>query len=296
MDRVLDEVFDRLDVDWNEFLGKEEMDVFGVLTEGAALGENEFQWLVTSFDSKAGVSLTRLGFKQSQMFIVQQLLKSCGVVIIESQQHVGASLGGYQGLPRGGSSSSGGGGGGGSGSGDGGNSGTGFCSGGIVAATVSVEQLNAGLGAVREDLRCLGYDGDSLELIAGRCLGLVMHSDVPFELRPMKFDPHMYEETLELPILAQAREQQFEDGKICLYIQKSGYFGVSFVVRNNSPQATLHFALDCSSSVNAMSHRGTLEVHDIIDPGDDKLLLHVMPADAGAEWAWGYSASYQWAS
>jgi hypothetical protein len=106
MDTVLNEIFDRLDIDNSDLLTKQELDTLSMLTEGIPLGNEAFEWMLDNFEcgvirslenlnkftnsslsemryrdqmegevvNKHVYGLTRKGFKQSQMFIVRNYI------------------------------------------------------------------------------------------------------------------------------------------------------------------------------------------------------------------------------
>ena len=82
-------------------------------------------------------------------------------------------------------------------------------------------------------------------------------------------------------------------GKVTLYTRKSGFSGVSYVVKNDHHR-TLKFTQDCSVGKNILSHRGTLNYEETIPPGEAKVLHHIMPENASTGWQSGFSASYDW--
>lgn len=88
--------------------------------------------------------------------------------------------------------------------------------------------------------------------------------------------------------------QDLEGGKISFYVKNNGYYGMSFMVANNSADIALRIAVDCSKSINAMSHRGSLVSHDHLEPGEDMLVHHLMPLRSGVPWSCGYDVSYSW--
>jgi len=69
LDRVLDEVFLRLDVDADGLLDFTELNSFMLLSEGSELEPKLFEWLVGTFDSSQQTKLTRRGFKDAQLFM-----------------------------------------------------------------------------------------------------------------------------------------------------------------------------------------------------------------------------------
>jgi hypothetical protein len=82
-------------------------------------------------------------------------------------------------------------------------------------------------------------------------------------------------------------------GKITIFTRKSGFNGVSYVIKNNHTRV-LHFTMDCSTGVNIVSHRGNLKHTQTILPGQAEVLHHIMPDSASKGWQSGYSASLEW--
>ena len=70
----------------------------------------------------------------------------------------------------------------------------------------------------------------------------------------------------------------YKSQKVKVYKHRSGYNGTSYLVENTntSPMVVM---CDCSGSTNAISHRGSLIHEEIIPPGGDVVMHHLMPAD-----------------
>jgi len=139
------------------------------------------------------------------------------------------------------------------------------------------------------DLRYMGYDHD-LDLAYARTFVVSVHGDQPLELHEVDFDPHVYEEAIELPIKQLGEPREYKDGKVKLYCHKAGYWGVAFAVENLLGRK-IHFKLDCSTSKNVISHRGSLVYGVDVPPGETKVLHHLMPKEQKA-WAWGFRPSF----
>eukprot|EP00753_Platysulcus_tardus_P013431 PLAT3679.10.p1 GENE.PLAT3679.10~~PLAT3679.10.p1 ORF type:complete len:805 (+),score=398.15 PLAT3679.10:58-2472(+) len=141
------------------------------------------------------------------------------------------------------------------------------------------------------DLRKFGYDA-SLQRTSARDFIISIHSDTAVELAPMPFSEFVYEEAMEQPVkLGKASEQ--DGGRLVIYTLKSGYRGVSLAVENRG-DSSLDITIDCSKSVNCISHRGELLAGATIEPGETTILHHLMP-DKQAAWSWGYGASWSFA-
>lgn len=166
-------------------------------------------------------------------------------------------------------------------------------SGGLDVSTATVEEIDGACVSVRVELEALGFDPNTLSLVRGRELTVVFHTDLPVELDAIPFDSDAFEEAIELPIIATGECFELDDGRIQFYSRPSGYNGVSFVAVNCGT-CVLHFALDCSKSVNAMSHTGSLVVVVRIEPSEAKVLQHLLPIRQDHEWSWSYEASYRW--
>lgn len=148
-------------------------------------------------------------------------------------------------------------------------------------------------GKLRNEFKILGFNAD-LKYDSGRNAVLVMHGTSDFTVTAAPFDHEAYEEAVELPAIAHGDCSEFEDGKIQMYKFRSGYGGMSFVVRNNHT-APLVFVLDCSESTNVQTHRDSLNYQETIPPNEAKVLHHLCPkVVGGGAWSWAYSASYMW--
>jgi Ca2+-binding EF-hand superfamily protein len=223
--RVYREIFERMDHDDDGQLSKTELDGFMMRTEGTAIDEKAFLWLLHNFESKDKIGLTLAGFIKAQLFVFK---------------HTGGD-----------------------------------------------EQK------LWEEFKLLGYNAN-LEFTAGREATMSLHGTGEFFVETQPFDPNAYEEAMELPIIHAGTLQSFEDGKLGLYRFRSGYGGMSFVIKNNNI-VPVTFNLDCSGSENVCSHRGDL-AHQLTCPaGEAKVLHHLMPLDASnSRWTWAYSASFMW--
>lgn len=280
-EQALSEIFERFDMNADGMLTKADMNRYVAATEGLPLDDVAFDWLVANFTHD-------MTFQGEQ--VVKGLLSVDA--FIESQAYA------VEKLIFGSSSADGG--------GDG--------SEGASALALSEDDVDERLASVRVELERLGYDANTLELVRGRALGLVVHSDVPFSLCAHPCEPYALEEAVELPIAQLGQRVELDQGRILLFIHASGFSCVSFLVCNNNDKG-LVIELDCSSSINAVSNRDALEAGGMrtvgqgtrgrnspsllraverLDPFDDKLLMHLMPADADSEWSWDYEVKYLW--
>ena len=164
---------------------------------------------------------------------------------------------------------------------------------GFIRAQLFVfERVGADEESLFREFRSLGYN-DQLELSHGRSAVLSVHGSVAFSLDVLPFDPAVFEEAVELPIVQHGEVTQYEGGKVCLYRHRGGYGGVSFVVANNHPSQPLLFVMDCSGSKNVVSHRPSLRHEEMVPAGGDAVMHHLAPADVSAgSWSWSYKASY----
>ena len=101
------------------------------------------------------------------------------------------------------------------------------------------------------------------------------------------------EEESVTAVMLNSRVKDLISGKIAMYTRKSGFNGVSYVVKNTHTQ-TLRFIMDCSSGVNVASHRGHLAHTGTILPGEAQVMHHIMPLDVTKGWQSGYSATVVW--
>ena len=123
---------------------------------------------------------------------------------------------------------------------------------------------------------------------------VVVHSDRAHNLETKPFNADAFEEAIELPIMKYGAAKNLDAaGHVVLYTRKSGFNGVSYVIKNNHTK-TLKFTQDCSVGKNIVSHRGTLVYEETITPGEAKVLHHIMPDNNAKGWQSGFSASYDW--
>jgi hypothetical protein len=123
---------------------------------------------------------------------------------------------------------------------------------------------------------------------------VVVHSNHNHILETKPFNAHAFEEAIELPIMKYGTAKNLDPaGHVTLYTRKSGFNGVSYVIKNNHTR-TLKFTQDCSVGKNIVSHRGTLVYEETIVPGEAEVLHHIMPDNNAKGWQSGFSASYDW--
>eukprot|EP00597_Dinobryon_sp_UTEXLB2267_P012206 CAMPEP_0170120186 /NCGR_PEP_ID=MMETSP0020_2-20130122/14966_1 /TAXON_ID=98059 /ORGANISM="Dinobryon sp., Strain UTEXLB2267" /LENGTH=889 /DNA_ID=CAMNT_0010349949 /DNA_START=12 /DNA_END=2681 /DNA_ORIENTATION=- len=146
---------------------------------------------------------------------------------------------------------------------------------------------------LRHELALLGYDA-YLQVLSSRQAALVVHGcgKMDYTLTAQDFNPAAYEDACELHIRKNGKCTSYEGGKINLFVHKSGYNGVSFLVENKHSSLALIFTLDCSKSKNVCSHRGSLSHQATIPPGGDVIMHNLMPVNDRVGWSWTYSASY----
>jgi len=168
---------------------------------------------------------------------------------------------------------------------------------GFIRAQLFVfERVGADEESLVREFKGFGYN-DQLELYHGRSAVLSVHSSVDFSLDTLPFDPAVFEEAVELPVVEHGEVTKYEGGKVCLYRYRGGYGGVSFVVANHHSSQSLLFVMDCSSSKNVVSHRPHLRHEELVPAGGDAVMHHLAPADVSAgSWSWSYSASYTFTS
>ncbi len=140
------------------------------------------------------------------------------------------------------------------------------------------------------DLLAIGYD-DDLNLIGSRGVVMSIHSEEDITCKTVAFDAKIFEEAIELPIIATGTVSQFDHVK--LYTKENGYAGCSFVVKNELCDASVRFTMDVSGK-NIMSHRGFLKATIDVPPNEAKVIHHLMPeSDSGA---WSYKCAMSYAS
>jgi hypothetical protein len=144
------------------------------------------------------------------------------------------------------------------------------------------------------DLLYMGYD-EQLNLINARTVVVSVHSEQgAVDLDPLpSFDPQIFEAAIELPVKKNGKAQDLSaDGGVRLYVQKAGYSGIALAVENNL-SSTIRATVDCSDSVNAVSHRGSdLYGEEIIAPGEMQVVHFLMPNGPG-KWKMAYKAGFE---
>lgn len=154
---------------------------------------------------------------------------------------------------------------------------------------VCVERFHQ-LGSSYRDLFALGYDS-TLSNVFARSLMISVHSDQIFSLIPQVFDESLYEKAITDPIYTYGSVTEYAHGKVKLYVQKGGVFGVSMAVENLFP-FTLRIIMDCSNSVNVVSHRHSLIADEVLDPKCVRTMHHLFPKESGP-WGWHKKLSIQ---
>ena len=161
----------------------------------------------------------------------------------------------------------------------------------INAQLFFLENVDSEEEKLIKEFQHLGYN-DRLQLINARGAVLSVHGTVEMTLNSIPFDPKVFEEAIELPILQHGEVTKYEGGKVCLHRYRGGYGGVSFVVANNHNHP-LKFEMDCSGGKNIISHRASLKHEEVIPAGECSIMHHLAPADTRAgSWSWSYTASY----
>jgi len=136
----------------------------------------------------------------------------------------------------------------------------------------------------------MGYNRN-LDLLYARSVILAIHSNSDFDMVPFAFDATIYEEAIELPVVKYGEVMSFADGNVKMYSHKGGLYGISFAVQNLYPFPVC-FILDCTGSLNVISHRGNLVASLVIPPKETKVLHHLLPNKTG-EWGWHRKLSMQ---
>lgn len=69
--KAYSDLFDRMDLDNNGFLNKQELDNYSMQVEGAPLQESSYKWLLGAFESRNAPGLTKRAFIQAQEYVFQ---------------------------------------------------------------------------------------------------------------------------------------------------------------------------------------------------------------------------------
>jgi hypothetical protein len=159
---------------------------------------------------------------------------------------------------------------------------------------VDDESVAQALEPARKELQYLGYCPQTLRPLRSRDATLVIHSSHPLKgVRGIPFDAAVFEDALEMPILNMGTKLAV-DGGIEICELRTGYNGMSLLGVNNSPDRTLTMRIDCSGSVNTVSHTGSLVAMVTIEPMNAEILLHLLPAREETDWSAVYEVSYRW--
>ena len=108
---------------------------------------------------------------------------------------------------------------------------------------------------------------NSMQLEAGRAAVLSVHGTVDYTVSTAPFDAAAYKAAMQLPTQKHGECTTFEGGQLCLYRLRCSYTGVSFLVENQH-NLPLVFLLDCTQSVNVVSHRPNLKHQQVLSKFD----------------------------
>ena len=122
---------------------------------------------------------------------------------------------------------------------------------------------------------------------------VVVHCPLPHIMVCNAFQSIYADDESVTAVMLNSRAKDLISGRITMYTRKSGFNGLSYVVKNTHSQ-TLRFTMDCSSGVNVAYHRGNLAHTGTIQPGEAQVMHHIMPLDAMKGWQSGYSATVVW--
>ena len=123
----------------------------------------------------------------------------------------------------------------------------------------------------------------NLHCVTSRRAGIVLHTSSPHDLKARPPDGHLSELAVELAlttygvkhVLSCCTMYASSGGKTSNLISSpSGNKGISFIVTNTCT-TSLRFSLDCTGSVNILSHRGLLQWVEEIPAGRSKVLHHL---------------------
>jgi len=160
---------------------------------------------------------------------------------------------------------------------------------GLVQYFEQLGSTPSGVAAFRALLNAAGYDAD-LDLCHGRGFVLSIHSVSKVVIAPEPADTELLEEAIERPIVAFGRCTNYDGGKFAIFDLRSGYNGVSLAAKNlfNLP---LEVTVKCKA-VNALSHTGSLNAMQRIEPGHVEIMHHLMPIKE-ERWSWAYSVEWK---
>lgn len=156
---------------------------------------------------------------------------------------------------------------------------------GFLRAELHVyQQGGANEERLRKEFHVLGYD-NQLVLQSCRSVAVSVHSTAPFVLDRLPYDQHTAQEAEHLLIMQRGKVEVLEHGLVKLYTFHPGYSGISFLVENLNHIA-LVYEMDCSKSMNVLSHRASLVHKEVIEPKQRRVIHHLVPADGAKSWSW----------
>lgn len=144
----------------------------------------------------------------------------------------------------------------------------------------------------------LGYDITLAVCRTIRSATLSIHTSAatPFTVDCVGYEEGIAAEGEELLVLKQGDKLVLEEEKIVLYkLESSSLEGkvVSLLVENIH-YYPLVMSLDCSESVNMISHRGQLRHQALLLPNQRTIMHHLTSKDSQQPSSWAYTANYLW--
>jgi len=144
--------------------------------------------------------------------------------------------------------------------------------------------------ALMRDLISLGYD-ENLNLVGSRGCVISVHSEAPVVMKTQPFTQNIYDEAMELPILAEGKKTDYENGGFTVYNKYNGFAGMSILVANNKEETNLKITMTVSGE-NVISHRGMLAYTATVPPMEACVLHHLAPAVEPGAWSCKFSLTY----
>lgn len=128
---------------------------------------------------------------------------------------------------------------------------------------------------------------------------VVLHSSKDISVEGTAFNEYAYKDALELPTVTSADSKTsdlFGDGSVMVYSRRSGYCGISYVVKNNTDADPVKLTFDFKESQNTVTHTGESEIVMVAPPKETTVVAHVAPRDEFENWSSSWSVAAEWIS
>jgi len=128
---------------------------------------------------------------------------------------------------------------------------------------------------------------------------IVLHSSKDCRMEGTAFNEYAYKDAMELPTVHSPDSKTtdlFGDGSVVMYSRRSGYCGISYVVKNNTDIDPVKLTFDFKGSHNIVTHTGGSEIIIVAPPKECTVVAHVAPRDEFDNWSSSWDVAAEWIS